>query len=118
VANQERKGVAVNEQGPADQQPSGIVRRALFPLLGSYVAPRTPTEHKLTEIWRIVLGMDKVGIADKYDDLGGDSLLAADIFTEIEKTFKVDMPISSLIDAQTVEQLARKIDELAPNGSK
>jgi acyl carrier protein len=90
-----------------------VVPRAQFPLLGAYVAPRTATEHTLAEIWRQALDMDQVGITDKYDNLGGDSLLAAGIFAEIEKAFAVDIPIASLLDLPTVELLARKIDELA-----
>lgn len=89
-----------------------VVPRAQFPLLGAYVAPRTATEHTMAEIWRQALDMDQVGITDKYDNLGGDSLLAAAIFAEIEKAFAVDIPIASLLDAPTVELLARKIDEV------
>jgi acyl carrier protein len=89
-----------------------VVPRAQFPLLGAYVAPRTATEHTLAEIWRHALDMDQVGIADKYDNLGGDSLLAASIFAEIEAAFAVDIPIATLLDAPTVELLARRIDDI------
>jgi hypothetical protein len=37
----------------------------------------------LAEIWRRAFGMDCVGITDNYEDLGGDSLLAASIFVEL-----------------------------------
>jgi amino acid adenylation domain-containing protein len=40
-----------------------------------YVAPRTPTEVKLTEIWAEVLGRERVGIEDNIFEIGGDSLL-------------------------------------------
>ena len=40
-----------------------------------------------------------VGITDNYEDLGGDSLLAASIFARIETTFGVDIPMYSLVDA-------------------
>ena len=88
-----------------------IVPRRQFPL-GAYVGPRTPTEHRLTEIWRTALGTDQVGITDRYEDLGGDSMLAASIFVEIEETFRIAMPMALLVDAPTVEELARKIDQL------
>jgi acyl carrier protein len=81
--------------------------------LGPYVAPRTPTERKLAELWRNVLGVDRVGVTDSYEDLGVDSLLAASIFIEIEETFALAIPTAALVDAPTIEQLARKIDELA-----
>ena len=80
--------------------------------LEPYVAPRTPTEQKLAGIWRDVLGVDRVGITENYKDLGVDSLLAASIFVEIEETFAISMPTTALLDAPTIEQVARKIDEL------
>jgi acyl carrier protein len=54
--------------------------------------------------------MDQIGILDKYEDLGGDSLFAAAIFSEIEKVFGVTLPTDSLVDAPTIEQLAQAID--------
>jgi len=89
-----------------------IVLRQQLPLLPAYVAPRTPTEQKLAEIWRQALGMDHVGITDRYEDLGGNSLLAAGIFSEIEKSFAIKIPMAALVDAPTVEHLAQKIDQL------
>jgi len=103
--------VAASEQGRV-QDIGTLVRRAQLPLLGPYVAPRTATEHKLAEIWRGTLGMDQVGIDDAYEDLGGDSLLAAGIFAEIEQTFAIEIPMATLVDAPTIEQLAPKVDAL------
>jgi acyl carrier protein len=89
-----------------------IVLRRQIPLLGTYMAPRTATESKLAEIWRDTLGMDQVGVTDKYEDLGGDSLLAAGIFAEIEQTFAIEIPMATLVDAPTIQQLAPRIDAL------
>lgn len=77
-----------------------------------YVAPRTPTEQKLAEIWRQALSLDRVGITDAYEDLGGSSLLAAAIFVEIQKVFGVEGEMIMLVEAPTIEELARKVDEL------
>jgi acyl carrier protein len=82
------------------------------------VPARTPTERKLAEIWRNVLGTEAVGVTDSYEDLGIDSLLAASIFVEIEETFAVAIPTVALVDAPTIEQLARKIDEVTSRRPK
>jgi acyl carrier protein len=95
-----------------------IVLREQLPLLPDYVAPRTPTEQRLAEIWRQVLAMDEVGITDRYEDLGGNSLLAAGVFSEIEKSFGIKIPMATLFDAPTVEQLARKIDQLTQSSGR
>ena len=88
------------------------MRQRQIPLLGSYIAPRTQTEQKLTEIWCSAFGMDEISITDTYYDFGGDSLLAASIFVEIEKTFCINVELSLLIEAPTVAQLAARIDLL------
>jgi len=77
-----------------------------------YVEPHTPVEQKLAEIWQQVLGVDMVGTADRFDDLGGNSLVAAIIFSKIESTFDIKIPMATLLHAPTVELLARKIQGL------
>ena len=89
-----------------------IIQRRQLSLLGAYVSPRSPTEQTLAEIWRRAFDMDYVGVTDSYEDLGGDSLLAASIFAEIEMSFGLKIPLSLLVDAGTVEQLAQRIDSL------
>lgn len=89
-----------------------LVLREQLSFLKKYVGPRTPTEQRLAEIWREALAMDVIGIEDKYEDLGGSSLLAASIFAEIEKVFGIRVPMTLLADAPTIEQLAGHIDRL------
>lgn len=88
------------------------VSRDEFSLLPPYVAPRTATEETLAEIWQRALGVDRIGVTDSYEDLGGSSLIAAAIFAEIEKTFGVEIKMAMLVEAPTIEELARIIDEL------
>jgi acyl carrier protein len=95
-----------------DQNSDTVVLRRQFPMLGAYVAPRTTTEQKLVEIWRKALAMDAVGVADSYENLGLDSLLAAGIFAEIEQSFQISIPMATLVEAPTIEQLAARIDRL------
>jgi acyl carrier protein len=95
---------------------SMLVARREFQSLGAYIAPRTPTEHKLAEIFCRALGMDQVGIGDDFEELGGDSLIAASILVDIEKAFAVAAPIALLARSPMIEQLAPVIDELIRKG--
>jgi acyl carrier protein len=88
------------------------IQRRQLPLLGPYVEPRSSTEQMLAEIWRRALGMDCVGVTDNYEDLGGDSLLAASIFAELESSLTIKIPWALLEEAATIEQLALRIDAL------
>jgi hypothetical protein len=99
----------------SSDRPAGevLVLREQLPLPRSYVAPRTPTEKSLAEIWRTVLGMDCVGVNDGYHHLGGDSLHASVIFKMIEEAFEITLPLAVLATAPTIEELAPIIDRRA-----
>jgi acyl carrier protein len=97
------------ESSAARPEQSLVLRRQL-PLPHSYVAPRTVSEETLSDIWRMALSMDCVGVEDSYHDLGGDSFLAAIIFGMIEEAFGIAIPMALLIDAPTVAALALEID--------
>lgn len=69
--------------------------------------PRDETEKQLTQIWEELLNVRPIGPRNNYFELGGSSLLAARLFSRIEKIFDVRLPLSTLIEAQTIEDLAR-----------
>lgn len=89
-------------------QDSPVLRHQL-PLPRPYLAPRSPIEEALAEIWREALNMDCVGIEDDFTDLGGDSFDAGVIFAMIEAKLGVRVPLSRLLDAPTVAALAREV---------
>lgn len=70
------------------------------------VAPRTDLERKIATIWQDVLGIPQVGIHDNFFELGGSSLLAVQLFNQIEQVCGKYLPLSILFQAATVEQLA------------
>ncbi|PYV77085.1 MAG: hypothetical protein DMG96_12230, partial [Acidobacteria bacterium] len=80
-------------------------------VLRKHVAPRNDTERKLINIWQEVLGIPSISVDDNFFDVGGNSLLAVRLFTRIEKTFHIKLPLATLIEAQTVEQLAGVLSE-------
>jgi acyl carrier protein len=88
------------------------VLRAELPLSAPYVPPRTVIEAKLAEIFRVALSMDRVGVDDSYDELGGDSVLAAVIFTQIEESFGIAVPMRLLVSAPTITRLAVEINRI------
>ncbi len=76
------------------------------PLAVDYIAPRTPVEAELAQIWADVLGLEEVGIHDNFLDLGGDSLLASQVVTRVIHTLRVDLPLATLFGAPTVADMA------------
>lgn len=77
------------------------------------LAPRTWLEVELVRIWEKILGLGigDVGIRDNFFDLGGHSLLAVRLLVEIERTFHINLPLSTLFEVATIEQLARLIEQ-------
>jgi len=81
------------------------------------LTPRTPTEATLAAIWAEVLRRPSVGIRENYFDLGGHSLIALRMFNLIRERFNLDLPLTSLFQRPTVEQLAALIDDAADLGT-
>jgi ubiquinone/menaquinone biosynthesis C-methylase UbiE/acyl carrier protein len=77
----------------------------------AYVEPRTETERLLAEIWGSQLGLDAIGIHDRFFDLGGHSLLATQIASEICDRFQIELPVLKLFQAPTVGELSVLVDE-------
>ncbi len=71
------------------------------------VPPRTEIESALAGLWADLLRIEPVGIRDNFFDLGGTSLLAVDLFAQVERRFGKELPLTALIEAPTVEALAR-----------
>ncbi|MFZ0771015.1 MAG: thioesterase domain-containing protein [Candidatus Sulfotelmatobacter sp.] len=65
------------------------------------------TAKQLSRIWQKQLGIEAVTLDQNFFDLGGDSSLAARMFSEIEQVFGVKLPLATLYDAPTIEELAR-----------
>ncbi|MBI4883782.1 MAG: polyketide synthase dehydratase domain-containing protein, partial [Actinobacteria bacterium] len=85
------------------------------PLLSSaFVAPRDAVEQTLADLWQELLGIEQVGVRDSFFDLGGHSLIAVRLFARIRKLFSVDLPMSALFGAETVETSAALIRALLP----
>jgi non-ribosomal peptide synthetase component F/acyl carrier protein len=75
----------------------------------THVAPRTPIERQLTEIFEELLGLDRVGIHDAFFELNGFSLLANQLATRIRETFQCQLSLREVFEMPTVEGLAQLI---------
>jgi acyl carrier protein len=71
-----------------------------------FVAPRSLLEKRIAEIWREVLALDCVGVHDSFLELGGDSILAAQLISRVTRTFHLDLPLPLLFQSPTVSDMA------------
>jgi thioesterase domain-containing protein/acyl carrier protein len=71
----------------------------------------------LSRLWRELLGIDTIAVDQNFFDLGGDSSLAVRLFSQIENVFGVKLPLATLYEAPTIEELARIVrGEVASSG--
>jgi acyl carrier protein len=71
-----------------------------------YVAPRTEIELQLAQIWSSVINITPVGVKDNFFELGGHSLLAVRLMSQIQQQFQSNLPLATLFQSPTIEQLA------------
>ena len=76
----------------------------------AYVAPRPGMEERLAAVWKEVLGVERVGAHDDFFDLGGQSILAARLVARLRGELGRDVPVATLLQAPTVEAMARALD--------
>jgi acyl-coenzyme A synthetase/AMP-(fatty) acid ligase/aryl carrier-like protein len=97
--------------------PNGKVDRKALPapersgLEAEYVAPRTPTEETLAQIWADVLKLERVGIHDNFFELGGHSLLAVTLIERMRRAgLKGD--VRALLTTPTVAGFAAATEQI------
>ena len=85
-------------------------------LPNDYVAPATPVELEIAQVWSDVLEVSPVGVTDGFLAIGGDSLHAARIAGRLEPLFGTRIRVTSLFEHSTIRELARAIgtDPMAP----
>ncbi len=97
--------------------PNGKVDRKALPVpeqgrsaTSEFTEPGSPVEEELAGIWREVLGIERIGTKDNFFELGGHSLLAIQVISRVREKLQIELPLSSLFDAPTIEQLARVVE--------
>ncbi|MGW5028486.1 amino acid adenylation domain-containing protein, partial [Streptomyces albidoflavus] len=93
-------------------------RRALpapeYGVAAAYVAPATPTEEAVADIWAEVLGLewDQVSAEEDFFSLGGNSVLSLRVIARVRTMFDIDPSARVMFDFPTVSGLAGKIEEM------
>ncbi|HTI08338.1 MAG TPA: amino acid adenylation domain-containing protein, partial [Puia sp.] len=115
---------------PVYMVPAVLIAQASFPLTPSgkinrkalagmhagllsghpYVAPETPVQEKLAEIWGKLLQTDRIGIHDNFFELGGHSLLATRVIAVVRKEFMLELPIRILFEFNNISDLGKYIE--------
>lgn len=79
---------------------------------GEIIPPRSETEARLLELWQEVLNIKEIGVTQAFLDLGGDSMLAAQLLARLENSFDVQVAMLDFFDAPTIAGQAILIESL------
>jgi amino acid adenylation domain-containing protein/non-ribosomal peptide synthase protein (TIGR01720 family) len=93
--------------------PSGKLDRRALPepqwQQREFVEPRSELEQQIAAIWRELLGLERVGLADDFFALGGHSLLATQIVSRIRQACDVELPLRVLFEASELQAFAEQV---------
>ncbi|MEO0398642.1 MAG: HAD-IIIC family phosphatase [Pseudomonadota bacterium] len=86
--------------------------------LGGYVAPKSDIERLLSEIWTDVLHIDRVGVSDRFQDLGGKSIHLARIFAALPSDLRRHLNLADLFQFGSIKTLAEHLSMLQATDEK
>jgi amino acid adenylation domain-containing protein/non-ribosomal peptide synthase protein (TIGR01720 family) len=80
----------------------------------TFVAPSTPMEERLADLWTNILGVERVGIHDDFFELGGHSLKGTQLVSKIRNDLEIKMGLRDLFESPTIAKLAKVIQNRQP----
>ncbi|NEO31127.1 MAG: amino acid adenylation domain-containing protein [Symploca sp. SIO3C6] len=104
------EALPLNPNGKVDRWALPVPDTARPELEAAFVAPRTPTEQVLAEIFALLLEVEQVGVHDDFFELGGHSLLATQLITQLHKRLEVEVTVIDLFKVPTVAGVAERIE--------
>ncbi|HSX14173.1 MAG TPA: amino acid adenylation domain-containing protein [Chlamydiales bacterium] len=75
-------------------------------------SPTTHNEMILSQIWSHLLKRPQISRSDDFFHLGGHSILAMQLHSQVRKKLNVNVPVSLIFEESTLEKYAQKIDQL------
>ncbi|OUL34271.1 non-ribosomal peptide synthetase [Nostoc sp. T09] len=106
------EAMPLTPNGKLDRKALPKPERVRLELEGNYVAPRTPTEKQIAEIWTQVLRLERVGIHNNFFELGGHSLLGIQVVSRLRQALQVEILMSNLFELPTIADLAQRVETL------
>jgi len=97
--------------GKLDRRSLPRPERVRSNLGNAYVSATNATEQQLVAVWEEVLDIRPIGIHDNFFDLGGHSLAATRVVSQVVKKFQLELPLKSLFQSPTVAEMAAVIME-------
>jgi len=105
--------VPLTETGKIDRRALSEMEPVQLSSLETDSTPKTIWGKRIADIWKEVLGIEKLEVHDNFFDLGGQSLKAIQIMNRIRKSYNISLPIQTIFDFPTVAGLTQKAEEIS-----
>ncbi|QMV14111.1 non-ribosomal peptide synthetase/type I polyketide synthase [Vibrio spartinae] len=97
-------GLPLSGNGKIDTARLKQLRRQRVVSSETFVAPQDALQEAIAEEWREVLDLTKIGVKDNFFELGGHSLKATQLVARLQERFSIDVPLSAIFTAPTIEE--------------
>lgn len=101
----------LTSNGKIDRKAFAVVEEFRPELEVTYVPPTTEVEQTIAAVWQEVLHLEKVGIHDNFFDIGGHSLLIAQVHSQLQELLPQDLSMIELLEHPTINSLAKHLSE-------
>ncbi|MGB5655805.1 MAG: amino acid adenylation domain-containing protein [Acidimicrobiia bacterium] len=71
--------------------------------------PRSDTMIRMAALWSEILGVEDIGIEDRFFDLGGHSLMAVEMISRVEREFRVSVPLATIFSHPSLEEFTHRV---------
>ncbi len=105
----EMKALPLTPNGKTDRRALPVPDTCRPELDAIYVVPQSEVERFIADVWQQMLVVDKVGIHDNYFELGGNSLLTAQIHHKLQKKYEKKLSVIDMFEYPTIHSLAQYI---------
>ena len=107
----ELDSIPLTLNGKIDRNALSLTSKSISANTKDFIPPRDLEEYKLAYLWKNILNIHPIGVRDNFFDLGGHSLLAVCLMAQIQQFFGKTLPLATLFQNPTVEQLATLLKE-------
>lgn len=103
--------IPLTTNGKVDRKALPSPKLSRLKLDVTYVAPATQLEKTISETWKELLGVDRVGVQDNFFDLGGNSLNIVMMEHKLKEALNIDIPVVTLFTYPTISSLTKYLEE-------
>jgi amino acid adenylation domain-containing protein len=105
------KKIPVNRNGKLDRNALPNPKSKRRSGDSEYTPPVTRMEELITTIWEEVLGLKKIGVYDKFFDLGGNSMDIIQLNLRMNEQIKIEIPVIALYRYTTIKSIAHYVNQ-------